>query len=204
MNKTKNKYNLANITNKIINSGFIIFTSKTLKEIFGVNNNPSFFSILNKMVDSNILIKLERGKYLLNIDRKEADKFFIANSLYSPSYISFETALNFYGILPQFPYEITSATVKKSVKKNIDNVVYSYTHIKNSLFFGYEKKGNILIANPEKALLDQIYLSLKGFKKIDINDYNLTNIKKTVLKEYFSKYPRIRQTKKMREIINKI
>jgi len=204
MNKKNSKYNLANIASKIINSGLVIFTNKTLREIFEIDNDAIFFSILRKMIDSNILVKLERDKYLLNIDGKDVNKFFIANNLYSPSYISFEAALNFYGILSQFPYEITSATVKKSIEKNINDVIYSYTHIKSNLFFGYEKRGNILIASPEKALLDQIYLSLKGFKKINIDEYNLTSIRKTVLKDFLSKYPKIKQTEKMKEIINKI
>ena len=202
MKKIKNRYNLANITNKIINSSFVLFDNKTLKDIFEIEKNVTFFAVLKKIVDNKILIKIERGKYLLN--NKDIKTFNIANLLYSPSYISFETALNFHGILSQFPYEITSATAKKTMNKKVNDVSYSYIHLKNDLFFGYAKKNNSLIADPEKALLDQIYLSLKGFRKINIDEYDFSIIKKGKLKEYYMKYPKTKQNKRMKDIINQI
>lgn len=202
MKKENNKYNLANITNKILHSGFIIFESNKLKNILEIENNNTFFPILRKMVENNIIVKLERNKYILN--NKNIHSFNIANSLYPQSYISFETALNFYGILSQFPHEITSATIKKSIRKSINGFIYSYTHIKNDLFFGYEKNNGVLIAEPEKALLDQIYLSLRGFKSINLDEYDFSTIKKGKLSEYYNKYPKINQTQKMRHIINEI
>ncbi len=202
MKNKKNKYNLLNITNKVINSEFVLLNNKTLNNLFEIKNKRTFFTILKKLVDNKILIKIERGLYLLN--NKNIKTFNIANSLYSSSYISFETALNFYGILSQFPYEITSATSKKTIIKKVNNINYSYVHIKSDLFFGYRKKDNILIAEPEKALLDQIYLSLKGFKKINIDEYDFSIIKKGKLKEYYKKYPKIKQTQKMKDIIDQI
>lgn len=202
MKKIKNRYNLATITNKIINSGFVLFDNKTLKDIFEIEKNVTFFAVLKKIVDNKILIKIERGRYLLN--NKDIKTFNIANLLYSPSYISFETALNFHGILSQFPYEITSATAKKSMNKKVNDISYSYSHLKNDLFFGYVKKNNSLIAEPEKALLDQIYLSLKGFKKTNIDEYDFSIVKKGKLKEYFLKYPKTKQNKRMKDIVKQI
>lgn len=202
MKKIKNRYNLANITDKILNSGFILFDNKTLKDIFQIEKKVTFFSVLKKIVDNNILIKIERGKYLLA--SKNIETFNIANLLYTPSYISFETALNFYGILSQFPYEITSVTTKKSINKKIEDINYSYVHVKNDLFFGYEKKNGILIAEPEKALLDQMYLASKGLKKINIDEYDFSIIKKGKLREYYFKYSMSKQNKKMTEIMDQI
>ena len=202
MKKIENRYNLADITNKVIRSGFILFNNKTLKDIFEIEKNVTFFAALKKLVDSKILIKIERDKYLLN--DKNIKTFNIANLLYSPSYISFEAALNFYGILSQFPYEITSATTKKTMNKKFNGINYSYIHIKNDLFFGYVKKDGILIAEPEKALVDQIYISLKGFKKMNIDEYDFSIIKKGKLKEYYLKYPKIKQNTKMKNIISQI
>ena len=202
MEKLKNRYNLANITNKVINSGFVLFNGKTLKDIFEIEKNVTFFAVLKKLVDNKILIKIERGRYLLN--NKDIKTFNIANLLYSPSYISFETALNFHGMLSQFPYEITSATAKKSMHKKVNDISYSYSHLKNDLFFGYVKKNNSLIAEPEKALLDQIYLSLKGFKKTNIDEYDFSIVKKGKLKEYFLKYPKTKQNKRMKDIVKQI
>lgn len=202
MKKEKNKYNLADITNKLVNSGLVLFDGNTLKNIFEIENKITFFTVLKNFINNKILIKVERNNYLLN--NKNVDNFNIANLVYCPSYISFETALNFYGILSQFPYEITSVTTKKTIKKEINGFVYSYAHIKSDLFFGYVKKNNILIAEPEKALLDQIYFNLKGLKNISLDEYDFSVIKKGKLKEYYSKYPKTKQTAKMKDIINRI
>lgn len=199
--KNKN-INLIDISNKIKDSDLVLFNQKSLHDILQIKNRRTFFSVLKKMTDSKIISKIERGKYLLN--SKNIQSFNIANLIYSPSYISFETALNYYGILSQFPYEITSATTKKSKNKQIFDIFYSYSHLKNNLYFGYEKVNNILIALPEKAILDQIYLSLKGYKKINIDEYDLEIIKKTRLKQFFKKYPKTKQTQKMELIINRI
>jgi len=202
MKKTVNTYNLSKITKKIIESGFMLFNTKTLKDIFEIDKPASFSAILRRMVANKILLRLEKDKYL--IKDKPVKTFNLANLLYEPSYLSFETALNFYGILSQFPYEITSATTKKTISKTALGSEYHYTHLKPELFFGYVKFDGFLIATPEKALLDQIYLSLKGWKKIDIDEYNLSIIKKSRLKKYYTKYPKINQTQKMAKIINKI
>ena len=202
MKKTINTYNLSKITKKIIESGFILFNTKTLKDIFEIDKPASFSAVLKRIVANKILLRLEKDKYVIN--DKPVKTFNLANLLYESSYLSFETALNFYGILSQFPYEITSATIRKTISKTALGGEYRYTHLKPELFFGYVKLDGFLIATPEKALLDQIYLSLKGWKKINIDEYDFSIIKKNRLKEYYAKYPKINQTQKMAEIINKI
>lgn len=82
----------------------------------------------------NVLVSIEKNKYL--VKGKNVSTFEIANFLYQPSYISLETALNFWGILSQFPYEITSVTLKKSVVKKFDDKVYTYSKI-SSKYYGF-------------------------------------------------------------------
>lgn len=77
-------------------------------------------------------MRIEKNKYILS-DKKIND-FELANFLQIPSYISFETALNYHGLLSQFPYEITSATCKKTNKKEFQDKIYSYVHIDRSLY----------------------------------------------------------------------
>jgi len=202
MKKSRNSYNLSIITKKILESEFIVLNGRVLQDITDIRNKASFSSIIKNLISSKILLRLEKDKYLVN--NRSVDLFNLANLLYSPSYISFETALNFYGILSQFPYELSSATSRKTAEKKINDQQYSYTHLKPDLFFGFVKKNGILIANPEKALLDQIYLAQKGFKKINLEEYDFSTIKKGRLKEYYSYYPHNQQTGKMGEIINKI
>ncbi|MCD6471067.1 hypothetical protein J7K86_00870, partial [bacterium] len=164
------RYNLAVLTKKIYDSGFFLFTLKTLRDILEIKKEGTLFNIIKKLIEAKILIKLERDKYLLK-DAKVND-FTLANFIYQPSYVSFESALNFYGILSQFPYEISSATAKKTIEKNIQDKAFVYTHIKKDLFWGYEKREDYIIALPEKALLDQLYITAKGYKKINLDEYD--------------------------------
>ena len=115
MNKIRKAYNLSDITKKILESGFVLFNGKTLRDISEIKNKASFSTVINRLLSSKILLRLEKDKYL--VKNRVANPFNLANLLYSPSYISFETALNFYGILSQFPHELSSATLKKTISK---------------------------------------------------------------------------------------
>jgi predicted transcriptional regulator of viral defense system len=193
------RYNLATATKKIYNSGFSLFTLQTLKNILGIKKESTLFKVISRLLESGIILRIERNKYLL----KESDvsSFALANFIYQPSYVSFESALNFYGILSQFPYSISSATTRKTNKKVVQGKEFAYTHIKKDLFWGYEKKNDFIIAFPEKALLDQLYLVSKGYRKTSIDEYDLSRLNISRLKKYLKKYPKDRQYKKITEIL---
>ncbi|MDA1079234.1 MAG: hypothetical protein O2840_00925 [bacterium] len=192
-------YNVANIIKKLQDSSHILITPQILREYTGIISKATLHRLIADLVTNEILTKLERGKYHLN-DRRVTD-FIRANILYSPSYISFETALNHHGILSQFPYESTSATPKKSKSKHVDEKLYSYVHIKKSLFWGYAKVDGALLAEPEKALLDQLYISSKGLKghSIDEYDYEQLNLKK--FWQYAKSFP---QTAKFQKLLQEV
>ena len=195
------RYNLVGITKSIYDSGLSLFTLKTLRDIFEVKKEGTFFSLLKKLIKAGILIKIEKDKYLLK-GAKVCD-FALANFFYPSSYISFESALNFYGILSQFPYVISSATSRKTVKKVFQDKVFEYVHIKKDLFWGYEKKQDFIIALPEKALLDQLYLAGKGYKKTNLDEYNLEEINSSRLKKFLAQYPKTGQFKRVIEKLKK-
>lgn len=104
--------------------------------------------------------------------------FYAANKIYSPSYISLEKALRIYNFIPEEVFQITSVSTKKTSTFNTPIGNFSYRHIKPSLFFGYvlteipgldhdgPGRPNILLAEPEKAILDYIYLNPR-LKTID-------------------------------------
>ncbi len=198
----KEKYNLAVLVKKIYSSKFTLFTLKTLGDILEIEKKSSLFSVLKRLVEAGVIVRIEKNKYLLK--DAEIDDFSLANFLYGPSYVSFESALNFFGILLQFPYQISSATLKKTIEKQFGGKVFAYTRLKKELFFGYEKKENFLIALPEKALLDQLYLVAKGQKTIDFDELDLVGISKTKFKNFLEKYPKTRQFKKIIENFRKI
>lgn len=104
------------------------------------------------------IIKLKRGLYETN---KDANPFIVANALLTPSYISFETALAYYGMIPERVYSIKSATFKKNKKKEYKNYfgLFLYQDV-NSNAYPYDINQieidgiKVLVASKEKALVD--------------------------------------------------
>ncbi len=87
------------------------------------------------------------------------DLFRIANFLQVPSYLSFLSALSYYGITTQVPRgSCESASVKRSIEFTAAGTVFVFRKIKREYYFGFEKKDGLFIATPEKALLDSLYL----------------------------------------------
>ena len=174
--------------NKIIKSNKKLFSSQDIQEVLGIKSKKTLEDVIKKFVNARILTRLERGKYLLT--NANISDFEIAQFLYSPSYVSFETALNYHGILSQFPVEITSATTKFPTQKVVIDKLYSYSKIKINLFTGYCKEKNFLIAYPEKALFDQLYMIAKGVKTEEyLDEMDYINIDKNSLNEYIVLLP---------------
>lgn len=169
--------------NTINSSGKSLFTTSDLRGLLGIDSSRTLEAITKRLLEEKILISLERGKYLLA--NSDVTDFEIAQFLYSPSYISFETALNYHGILSQFPVEITSATTKSSEKKFVQEKTYTYSQLSTDLFIGFEKEGNSLIATAEKALIDQMYMIAKGLKTEEyLDEMDYSNISKAQVQQY--------------------
>lgn len=181
-------YDLSLITKKILESDLNMYDLHSFSQLLDIRSPSSIFRIINRLIKSEVIFKIEKNKYLVN--NNKISIFALANQIYQPCYISFESALNYYSILSQFPYEITSATPKQTKKKVINKQNYGFYHIKKELYFGFAKIKDFLIAEKEKALLDQIYLFSKGVKKIYIDEYDLTNINKSKIKKYSVEFPK--------------
>lgn len=148
-----------------------VITSISLSRILNIENQNTIYKIIERLEKYKLIKRLIKGKYVLS-DLKLSD-FEKANIILSPSYISLESALTYYGVLPQFTYSVTSVTTQKSRKFEIDGKEYEYTKVQNSLYNSFIKKENFLIATPEKALIDLAYLASKGLRKIEFSDLDL-------------------------------
>jgi len=134
---------------------------------------------LNEWQDKGYLKKIIKGYYIfadLSID--ENVLFEIANRIYAPSYVSFEMALAYYGMIPESIYGVTSASTRKTMRFQTPLGEFSYRTIRPKLYFGFDYvpvSGKYCkIASPEKALFDYIYIhdELKGvddFAQMRIN-----------------------------------
>ncbi|MGI6443598.1 MAG: type IV toxin-antitoxin system AbiEi family antitoxin domain-containing protein [Candidatus Dojkabacteria bacterium] len=180
---------LINTVNLFLKSDKKLFTTKDISQILRINTQRTLENRIKKLIDTKVITPLEKGKYILT-DSNVTD-FEISQFLYSPSYISFETALNYHGILSQFPFEIISATTKKSKSKEILGKTYTYTKISKQIYTGYYKLDNCLMAYPEKALFDQLYMiALKKKSAEYLNEMDYTNIKKREVEKYIYLLPK--------------
>lgn len=86
-----------------------------------------------------------------------------------PSYLSMEYALSKHGILSQAVYTLTLVTTKLPYTYRTDRAIYEYHQVNQSLFWGYLKEGTVLTAEPEKALLDLIYIRYASTRELNID-----------------------------------
>jgi predicted transcriptional regulator of viral defense system len=106
--------------------------------------------------------KIRQGFYrFTSKEIQEITLNYYANKIYAPSYISMETALSYYQIIPEGVFSITNITTLNTSKFQTSVGTFTYKHVKPELFFGYRfvtiNKINFSIANPEKAILDYLY-----------------------------------------------
>jgi predicted transcriptional regulator of viral defense system len=90
------------------------------------------------------------------------DKWAFAGKVYSPSYVSLQSALSHYGFIPEGVFSVTSVSTLKTREFEAMGTAFKYRSIKPELFFGYgihsAPDGQpYCLAFPEKALLDMLY-----------------------------------------------
>lgn len=159
-------------------------TETEFARLFKIENQNTLNKTLQRLNKNGILKRAVKGKYILA--NADYDDFELANFIVGPSYVSFESALSLYGILSQFTYTVTSVTIKRA-KKVFFTKEFEYTHLDRNLFWGFVKNKNFLIAAPEKAFLDTLYLSLKGLRKVDLDELDTSMLDKKILEGYLKK-----------------
>lgn len=126
---------------------------------------------ISSLTHEGILMRLKRGLYSIPraLTGESLSRELIANHLYGPSYVSFESALSYHGLIPERVYVTKSATLKR--KKAYDTPIghYQYIHVPEAYYpIGLrleiiENSYAFVIASPEKALCDLI-LSTSGLR----------------------------------------
>lgn len=146
---------------------------------------------LSRFAKKELISQIKRGIYCF--DQKKIDEFDLANRLYQPSYISLETALNYYGIIPDISQSVTSVTLTTTKAMMNQFGSFTYTKIAHRLFFGFIKVQSVeglshfTIAQKEKALLDYLYIrKIRSF--IDLR-LNLNTIDSEIYRSYSKSYP---------------
>jgi len=160
--------------------------------LFGQKAIPSQISNLAKKGD---IIRLKNGLYVIASRKNNVVPEYIAFRMYDPSYVSLEWALYKHGLMPDIPYNVTSITAKPTREFKTSFGSFIYKSVKPDLFFGYTKREDVagqpyLLALPEKALLDYLYLNLSRLKNqadidsLRLNPFTLKELNTKTLKEY--------------------
>ena len=163
------KMNYITLERAIRNRALRLFTPLDLERLLGVSRVSAQF-LVHRYAKRGGLIKLRNALYAL-ADQPLSD-FAVANRLYEPSYVSFETAMAHHHLIPESVYAVTSATPRPTRTLTATGKVFEYHRIKRETFTGYEPVSllgeTVLIAAPEKALVD--YLYFVDLKKKSLND----------------------------------
>ncbi|MFA5142987.1 MAG: hypothetical protein WC522_02300 [Candidatus Omnitrophota bacterium] len=93
-----------------IMGGFPVFSLSDIRQA-----DPTFQRRrLNEWREKGYLKKVIKGHYIFSdLSLDENRLFEIANRIYAPSYVYFEMALAYYGLIPESVYGITSASTRK-------------------------------------------------------------------------------------------
>ena len=146
------------------------FTDTTVSHL--VPGSPhKRYGLLKRAIKTGGVIHLRRGLYALSkkYQRRPINLYEIAQKIYGPSYVSFESALSYYGWIPEAVYAVTSASLKRSREVKTPLGLFSYHHIPSHKFFaGVDRTsstdGIFLMATPWRALVDYMFIHKKNWK----------------------------------------
>jgi predicted transcriptional regulator of viral defense system len=138
---------------------------------------------LSRWKSSGKIILLRRGLYTLAPPYQKIvpHPFLIANRLVSASYISRQSALAYYGMIPEFVPQTTSVTTARPSLLDTPVGSFDFRHIQPDYFFGFRLADlssgqQAFLASPEKALLDLIYLTPGGDAPAFLHELRLNNL----------------------------
>ncbi|MFQ6102513.1 MAG: hypothetical protein ACE5OS_14970 [Anaerolineae bacterium] len=145
---------------------------------------------LSRWVKAARLYRLRRGLYALAppFQKVKPHPFLVANRMVRGSYVSLQSALAYYGLIPEVVPVITSVTTARPGRWETPLGVYAFRHIKVELFFGYRlvevsPGQQAFVATPEKALLDLAYLQPGGDNPAYLRELRLQNLDRLDLDE---------------------
>ncbi|MEW6086940.1 MAG: hypothetical protein AB1498_01380 [bacterium] len=156
---------------------YFVFSINDLFILFPDENKKTLHNQLTEWIKRKYIIRLKKGLYELTDKGSPGvilPDLFVANRLFTPSYISMETALSIYNIIPEVAFGVTSVTTNVTrVFKNIHGQ-FRYFSCRPKAFTGYtinEYSGfKVAIAEKEKAVVDFLYFRFRGSQSPDFSE----------------------------------
>lgn len=171
----------------------LFFTTQDIADEFGLRL-ASACVLSSRYTKKGIFIRLKRNLYVLSQkwNSLSKDNFFkISNFLQVPSYISFMSALSFYGVTTQIQRNFfESASIKRSARFDIKGTNFNFYKLKKSYYFGFIKQDNFFIATKEKAFVDALYLYSFGKYRLDFASLDLGKLDKHKVLKIIKVFPK--------------
>lgn len=181
---------LIEIQKTLKNSGLLVFTTAEFRRTCGFSWTGARKFLL-RYTRHGVFWQLKRGSYALR--EPPVPPWLIANKLYAPSYISLDSALSYYAVIPETIYTVTSVTTRITREFEACETHFVYRTIKPSAYGGYQPLSidgqTVLVAEPEKALADTLYFVHLGKKELN-ERISWRRINTTRLKKYLKQFGR--------------
>ena len=168
------------------------FDLATIVQLSG-ERRATILNQLSRFVDRKKVISLRRGMYTLAPAYRKStiESAALANALVRPSYLTEKWALSYYGLIPEAVPVFTSVTSRRPGMVENDCGAFQYRHLKQDYFFGYTpliiSKHKVLVATPEKAMIDLWYLAVGEWTPDRMNEMRFSihvNLNRSLLESY--------------------
>ncbi len=140
---------------------------------------------LGRLTQRKILQRICRGYYANPFHPPTLEE--ISAEIYKPSYISLESALSRHGVLSQIPQVLTCVTSRLPRKAETSFGTIRYQQVKKACLFGFVKEGPCFLAEPEKALVDFLYLNRRGEIQGMVSEFKIDRLNRQRLNSYAKK-----------------
>lgn len=164
--------------------GGVAFTTRQVMMVLPEFNMANIYRWCKK----GYIIKLRNGYYAFRECLSSGRyNYFLSQFIYRPSYISLQTALSLYGLIPEGIFSTTAVSTLKTMTFSNEASSFAYQTISPKLFWGYERfmmnngKQAYNLASIEKALLDFLYLNPyynteEDFVELRFDDYIMNDV----------------------------
>ena len=148
----------------LIQHDLFAFESRTLAALLGLEISR-VSHLLARMERDGLVARLERGKYVLlglNSEQALSNPLFLGNQFVTPSYVSFWSALHFYGFTEQVPRQVFLAVTRSKRPLTWRGITFRFVRLQPQAFFGYRRESlgglPLVVADEAKAIVDSLSL----------------------------------------------
>lgn len=196
-NSILNEMNFKDLYKTLEKNKYYVFSYEEILSFYRNEKRCNLKNMIYRWKNKGWICPLKRGLYEITYPKDfNVPDMYIANKLYSPSYVSMETALSNYSIIPEVSMAVTSITTKPTRRFKNKHGLFIYRTVKTDAFTGYyvEKQGDfsILIAESEKALVDYLYFKTLRNKKLSLKDERIDrDVVSRLNKKKLNKYAKL-------------